>query len=39
VIASLTGDRGAGAYLGSRNDVEIVDCSDLATGRDWDTPD
>jgi CTP:molybdopterin cytidylyltransferase MocA len=39
VIASLTGDRGAGAYLGSRSDVEIIDCSDLATGRDRDTPD
>jgi CTP:molybdopterin cytidylyltransferase MocA len=38
VIANLTGDRGAGAYLRSRSDVEVVDCSDLATGRDWDTP-
>ncbi|MDT5009777.1 MAG: hypothetical protein QOH57_1394 [Mycobacterium sp.] len=39
VIAELTGDHGAGMYLRSRNDVEMVDCGDLATGRDWDTPD
>jgi CTP:molybdopterin cytidylyltransferase MocA len=38
VIDNLTGDRGAGPYLRSRTDVENVDCSDLATGRDWDTP-
>lgn len=38
VLAGLTGDRGAGAYLGGRDDVEHVECSDLATGRDIDEP-
>lgn len=38
VIASVTGDRGAGEYLRARDDVEIVDCSDLATGVDHDEP-
>jgi molybdenum cofactor cytidylyltransferase len=39
VLAQISGDRGAGAYLGSRPDVEIVDCADLAGGQDIDTPD
>ncbi|MGH3635239.1 nucleotidyltransferase family protein [Mycobacterium sp.] len=38
VTASLSGDGGAGAYLRSRDDVEHVDCGDLATGRDIDEP-
>ncbi|MGC0142038.1 nucleotidyltransferase family protein [Pseudactinotalea sp. Z1732] len=37
VIASAQGDRGARDYLRGR-DVLAVDCSDLATGRDIDTP-
>lgn len=36
LLAQISGDRGAGAYLGSRRDVEIVDCSDLAGGQDVD---
>jgi molybdenum cofactor cytidylyltransferase len=36
VLARISGDRGAGAYLRSRRDVEVVDCSDLASGRDID---
>jgi molybdenum cofactor cytidylyltransferase len=36
VLANISGDQGAGAYLRSRPDVEIVDCSDLAEGRDVD---
>lgn len=38
VLAGLTGDHGAGAYLRGRDDVVHVDCSDLATGRDIDEP-
>lgn len=37
VIAGARGDRGARDYLRGR-DVLAVDCSDLATGRDIDTP-
>jgi molybdenum cofactor cytidylyltransferase len=36
VVAAVQGDRGAGAYLNAAADVELVDCSDLASGRDWD---
>jgi molybdenum cofactor cytidylyltransferase len=36
VLAAMSGDSGAGAYLRSRDDVEKVDCSDLAGGRDVD---
>jgi molybdenum cofactor cytidylyltransferase len=36
VLAGLSGDQGAGTYLRGRHDVEIVDCSDLADGRDID---
>jgi molybdenum cofactor cytidylyltransferase len=36
VLALLSGDRGAGAYLDTRSDVEIVDCTDLACGEDID---
>jgi molybdenum cofactor cytidylyltransferase len=38
LIERLAGDRGAGAYLRTAGDVETVDCSDLATGRDHDQP-
>lgn len=37
VRAGLTGDRGAGPYLRSRGALE-VECGDLATGEDVDTP-
>lgn len=37
VLASLEGDAGARAYL-QKHSPEIVDVSDLATGRDIDTP-
>jgi molybdenum cofactor cytidylyltransferase len=36
VRALISGDRGAGAYLSTRRDVEIVDCADLAGGEDID---
>ena len=36
VIASARGDRGARDYLAA-NRVELVECGDLATGRDADT--
>ena len=39
VLAQISGDQGAGAYLRSRRDVENVDCADLAGGQDVDTPD
>ncbi len=39
VLAALSGDQGAAAYLRTASDVEIVDCADLATGCDWDQPD
>ncbi|OBK24850.1 molybdopterin-guanine dinucleotide biosynthesis protein MobA [Mycobacterium asiaticum] len=38
VISCVAGDRGAAVYLRPRDDVEIVDCSDLATGVDHDEP-
>jgi molybdenum cofactor cytidylyltransferase len=38
LIDRLAGDHGAGAYLRTAGDVENVDCSDLATGRDHDEP-
>jgi molybdenum cofactor cytidylyltransferase len=38
VLARLSGDQGAGAYLSGRDDVELVDCGDLAGGRDVDSP-
>lgn len=37
VAAEASGDEGAKAYLAMR-DVELVECVDLATGRDADTP-
>jgi CTP:molybdopterin cytidylyltransferase MocA len=36
VLASAQGDQGARAYL-ARHEVELVECGDLATGRDVDT--
>lgn len=38
VLATATGDRGAGRYLHTRDDVVRVDCGDLASGRDIDEP-
>ncbi|WP_201930928.1 nucleotidyltransferase family protein [Nocardioides donggukensis] len=37
VAESATGDRGARDYLAAR-EVEVVECGDLATGRDVDRP-
>ena len=36
VLALISGDRGAGAYLSARRDIETVDCADLAGGQDID---
>ena len=38
VIESAIGDQGARSYLGSHQ-VELVECGDLATGRDVDSSD
>lgn len=38
LVGELVGDRGAGAYL-RRQAAQEIDCSDLATGVDVDTPD
>jgi molybdenum cofactor cytidylyltransferase len=38
VLAGMFGDNGAGVYLRGRTDVDNVDCSDLASGRDIDEP-
>jgi len=38
VLDRISGDQGAGAYLRSRRDVELVDCADLAGGQDIDAP-
>jgi CTP:molybdopterin cytidylyltransferase MocA len=39
VTGSAGGDRGARDYLAEhRDDVELVECADLATGRDVDHP-
>ena len=38
VIETLSGDQGAGPYLRASDDVDNVDCSDLAGGRDHDEP-
>jgi CTP:molybdopterin cytidylyltransferase MocA len=37
VLETARGDQGARAYLAGR-DVELVECGDLATGRDVDSP-
>jgi nicotine blue oxidoreductase len=36
LLASLHGDQGARAFLRGRDDVEAVECGDLATGADID---
>jgi hypothetical protein len=36
VAAEASGDRGARGYLAA-HDVEVVECGDLATGRDVDS--
>ncbi|NUO36590.1 MAG: NTP transferase domain-containing protein, partial [Dermatophilaceae bacterium] len=38
VVASATGDHGARTYF-REHEHELVECGDLATGRDADTPD
>lgn len=38
VLARISGDQGAGAYLRTRQDVEMVECGDLAGGLDIDEP-
>jgi CTP:molybdopterin cytidylyltransferase MocA len=39
VAAAATGDHGARGFLRGRADVLAVECADLATGADIDTPD
>jgi len=39
VLGSVAGDHGARDFLRGRDDVVLVECGDLATGRDHDTPD
>ncbi len=36
LAATLRGDQGARTFLGSRNDVTVIECGDLATGLDID---
>jgi CTP:molybdopterin cytidylyltransferase MocA len=36
VLARVSGDQGAAAYLRTQPDVAMVDCGDLASGRDRD---
>ncbi len=38
LAAGLSGDQGARAFLSGREDVVTVECGDLATGADIDTP-
>jgi CTP:molybdopterin cytidylyltransferase MocA len=38
IVASAQGDRGARDWLAQRHDLIVVDCSDLASGIDVDTP-
>lgn len=38
VLAAISGDQGAAVYLRETQDVEVVDCGDLASGRDIDEP-
>jgi CTP:molybdopterin cytidylyltransferase MocA len=37
LLDGLRGDEGGRAFLQGRDDVVIVDCADLATGRDIDS--
>ena len=36
LLDDLRGDEGAGPFLRARDDVVLVECADLATGRDVD---
>jgi nicotine blue oxidoreductase len=36
LLAGLSGDEGARAFLAGRSDVVAVDCADLASGQDID---
>jgi molybdenum cofactor cytidylyltransferase len=38
VVEHVSGDQGAAGYLRTVGGVEAVDCSDLASGRDYDEP-
>ncbi|MEP7161185.1 MAG: nucleotidyltransferase family protein [Dermatophilaceae bacterium] len=38
MIEAVDGDRGANAFLTSRDDVAVVPCGDLASGQDHDYP-
>lgn len=38
MIEAVGGDRGANAFLTSRDDVSVVPCGDLASGQDHDYP-
>ncbi|HKR48647.1 MAG TPA: nucleotidyltransferase family protein [Pseudonocardiaceae bacterium] len=38
IVASAHGDRGARDWLAQRSDLTVVDCSDLASGIDVDSP-
>lgn len=38
LVATLHGDEGARRFLAARSDVVAVDCADLATGLDIDSP-
>jgi CTP:molybdopterin cytidylyltransferase MocA len=39
VARRISGDQGAKDWLSARPDLRLVECGDLATGRDRDTPD
>ena len=38
VSQSVSGDRGAGLWLAGRGELSLIECGDLAHGRDVDTP-
>lgn len=38
IVAALHGDRGARDWLSRRDDVRLVECADLGSGADVDTP-
>ncbi|MEB3071696.1 nucleotidyltransferase family protein [[Mycobacterium] vasticus] len=37
VMVGLTGDEGAGSYLRNASGLQLVECGDLASGRDFDS--
>ena len=39
LLRALRGDRGAGPWLRAQDGVALIECEDLATGADADTPD